>query len=117
MGDLEKDILKTDLDKDTLKAFITGTIGAIAQKKSFEECVVMIQTLEGEIENLRRIAESKKKGKEYYAQDSTLFKIIYGKDGSKTFAPIERKKEYDAQDSTLFKIIYGKDGSKTFDDD
>ena len=35
MGDLtglEKDLLKTDLDKDTLQAFIDGTIGALAQK-------------------------------------------------------------------------------------
>ena len=86
--DMEKDILKTDLDKDTLKAFITGTIGALAQKmKSLEEGIVMIQTLEGEMANLRRIAESKKKSEGNY-EDSTLFKISYGKDGSKTFTPI-----------------------------
>ena len=30
--DLEKDILKTDLDKDTLKAFIAATMEALAQK-------------------------------------------------------------------------------------
>ena len=59
--------------------------------KSFEEGIVMIQTLEGEIANLRRIAESKKKSEGNYGQDSTLFKIIYGEDGSKTFAPIGRK--------------------------
>ena len=51
----------------------------------------MIEMLEGETANLRRIAESKKKSKGSYEQDSTLYKISYGKDGSKTFAPIGRK--------------------------
>ena len=95
MGDLtglEKDLLKTDLDKDTLQAFIDGTIGALAQKiNSFEKAIVMIEMLEGETANLRRIAESKKKSKGSYEQDSTLYKISYGKDGSKTFAPMGRK--------------------------
>ena len=92
LTDLEKAILKTDLDKDTLKAFITGTIGVLAQKmNSLEECIVMIQTLEAEMANLRRIAESKKKSAGSYGQDSTLFKITYGEDGSKTFTPIRRK--------------------------
>ena len=87
--DLEKDILKTDLDKDTLQAFIDGTIGALVQKiNSFEKAVVAIQTLEEEMANLRRIAESKKKSKGSYGQDSILYKISYGKDGSKTFTPI-----------------------------
>ena len=90
--DLEKDILKTDLDKDTLKAFITATMEALAQKmNSFEEGIVMIEILEAETANLRKIAESKKKSEGSYGQDSTMFKIIYGKDGLKTFAPIRRK--------------------------
>ena len=87
--DLEKDILKTDLDKDTLKAFITVTMEALAQKmNSFEEGIVMLGILQAETANLRRIAESKKKSEGSYGQDSTLFKIIYGKDGLKTFVPI-----------------------------
>ena len=92
MGDLtdsEKDLMKTDLDRDTIQAFIDGTIGALAQKmNSFEKAMVVIVTLEAEIANLRRIAESKKKSKGSYGQDSTLYKISYGKDGSKTFVPI-----------------------------
>ena len=89
MGDLEKDILKTDMDKDTLRAFIGVTMNALAQKmNSFEEGIRMIQTLEAETANLRRIAESKKKSEGSYGQDSTLFKISYCKDGSKTFVPL-----------------------------
>ena len=89
LTDLKKDFLKTDLDKDTLQAFIDGTIGALAPKlDSLEKVIVAIVTLEGEMANLRRIAESKKKGKESYGQDSMLYKISYGKDGSKTFTPI-----------------------------
>ena len=73
-----------DLEKDTL---ITDTFATLASRmKSFEEGIMMIQTLEGEIANLRRIAESKKGN---YGQDSTLFKISYGEDGSKTFVPLK----------------------------
>ena len=87
--DLEKDILKTDLDKDTLKAFITATMEVLARKmNSFEKVIMVIDILEGETANLRRIAESKKKSEGSYGQDSTLFKISYGKDGSKTFVPL-----------------------------
>ena len=90
--DLEKDILKTDLDKDTLKAFIAATMEALAQKmNSFEEGIVMIEILDAETAKLRQIAESKKKSEGNYGQDSTMFKIIYGEDGLKTFAPIRRK--------------------------
>ena len=86
---LKKYLLKTDLDKDTLQAFIRGTIGALARKMdSSAIAIVMLGMLEGELANLRRIAESKKKGKESYGQDSFLYKIIYGKDGSKTFVPL-----------------------------
>ena len=84
MGDI------TDLEKDTLETLITDTFAALASRmKSFEEGMMMIQTLEGEIANLRRIAESKKKRKGNYGQDSTLFKISYGEDGSKTFVPLK----------------------------
>ena len=90
--DLEKDILKRDLEKDTLKAFIAVIMEGLAQKmNSFEEGIVMIEMLEGETANLRKIAESKKKSEGNYGQDSTMFKIIYGEDGLKTFAPIGRK--------------------------
>ena len=74
----------TDLEKDTL---ITNTFTELASRmKSFEEGIKMIQILEGEMANLRRIAESKKGN---YGQDSTLFKISYGEDGSKTFVPLK----------------------------
>ena len=66
---------------------------ALARKmNSFEDGILMIQTLRGEMANLRRIAESKKSDGSY-GQDSTLFKISYGKDGSKTFVPLRQTLE------------------------